>query len=173
MKKILTVLIAAAVLAGSLVMTGCGLRNAIQATHNHWYKYNKEGGMDVPLGEDSSEGSTSAATLSGSEFYVYFNAEKGLTVAIQKKTTTTASIAGGLLEQEVEIVTGGTKQYSTTEFGSGRWAALVSTGKFDQCSTPKIVAEPNSCVDISTALGNGIQWKKVLRNILINQLLGE
>ena len=173
MKKICKLIAVLSLVAGVMMMCGCGLKNAIDATHNKWYKYNSADGIDVPLGEDSSDSSATAATLSGADFYLYFDDDDGLLVVVQKDTVQTVAVAGGLLEQDVTITTGAKKQYTKQQFGTVKWATLVARGKISPSDKPKLISNPNGCIDITEALGNGIQWKKVLRNILINQLLGE
>ena len=173
-KMIAGVLVAAmALLAGILMLTGCGMLNTIKKTYNKWYKYNKAEGIDVPLGLDTSEDATSLGELKNAEFYVRYSENSGLTVAIQSTKKENVELYNGLVSTSVDIVIGATKQYNETEFGSGKWAALITLGDFSECSTPKIVSDPESCFIISDALNNGIQWKKVLKKILINKLLGD
>ena len=173
MKKISKLIAVLSLIAGVIMMSGCGLKSAIDATHNKWYKYVSAEGVSVPIGDDTSESSVTAATLSGADFYLYFDDDDGLLVVVQKDSVQSVDIAGGLLTQDITITTGAKKQYTKQQFGTVRWATLVASGKIEPSDTPKFISDHSSCIDVSEALGNGIQWKKVLRNILINQLLGE
>ena len=174
MKKILTVLIVAAVLAGSLVMTGCGLRDAVASTYNTWYKYNKEGGINVPLGTADEENAGEGAYLNNAEVYFYFNESKGLKVAVQSEKKEDIELYGGLVSTSTVIVTGGVKEYPMESFGKGRWAALVASGCITRDSEPKVSSDPEHCLMLTgDADKPTIQWKKFLKRYLINQLLGE
>lgn len=173
MKKITKLIAVFSLVASVIMMCGCGLKSAIDATHNKWYKYVSAEGVSVPIGDDTSESSATAATLKGADFYLYFDDDKGLLVVVQKDSIQSVDIAGGLLIQDITVTTGAQKQYTKEQFGTAKWATLVASGKIAPSDTPKFISNHNSCIDVSEALGNGIQWKKVLRNILINQLLGE
>ena len=173
MKKITKLIAVLSLVAGVIMMSGCGLKEAIDATHNKWYKYNSAEGVNVDLGDDTSESSATVATLKGADFYLYFDDEKGLLVVVQKDKVETVDLAGGLLTTDITVTTGAQKQYTKQQFGSVQWGTLVASGKIIPSDTPKFISDHSHCIDVSEALGNGIQWKKVLRNILINQLLGE
>ena len=172
MKKISKLFAVMTILASVLMMCGCGIKNAISQTYDTWYKYSG-GPVSVPRGSDTTENDTATSSLDGAEIYVYFNESDGLTVAIQTVTTETVSLAGGLLESDVEIVTGGTKQYTKEQCGVAKWTTLIGFGSFEESKAPKIYTEPEKCVVITDALNNGIQWKKVLKKMLVNKLLGE
>ena len=171
MKKIGKLFAVLSIVASVMMMCGCGFIAQINETYDKWYKYEKS--VDIPLGDDSSSDSATAATLSGAEFYLCYNKKSGLLVVVQKDSVQTVSVAQGLLEQDITITTGAQKQYTKDQFSTRKWAVLVASGKIKACDQPKFVAHHDQCIDVSTALGNGIQWKKVLRNILINQWLGE
>ena len=173
MKKISKLLAVMTVVASVFMICGCGLKDAIDATHNKWYKYNNESGVDIPLGSDTSEDAASALDLKNAEFYVYFDDEDGLLVAVQSTKSENVELYKGLMSTTVDVTIGSTKQYTKEQFGTGRWATMIALGNFVKCDAPKIVTDPNGCFVITNALENGIQWKKVLRNILINRLLGE
>ncbi len=174
MKKIINVLLALAVFAGSLIMTGCGLKDAIDQTHNKWYKYNKEGGLNIPLGATDDEDSADGSYLENAEFYVYFNSEKGLKTAVQSKKTEAIELYGGAVSTNVELVVGGTKEYTKEQFGAIKWTALISSGYFTLSEEPKVSSNPDQCVLLTgTDDKPVIQWKKVLKRYLINLLFGE
>lgn len=173
MKKMTKLVAAMAILASVLMMCGCGLKSAIDSTHNKWYKYNKAEGIDIPLGADTSADAASAVDLKNAEFYVYFDDDNGLLVAVQSTKSENVELYKGLLTQTVDITVGSTKQYTKEEFGTAKWTAMIALGNFTQCEAPKIVANPEQCFIITNALENGIQWKKVLANILLDSLLSE
>ena len=173
MKKISKLITILALFASVFMICSCGLKDAIDATHNKWYKYNNENGVTVPFGDDTSENSTTAASLSGAEFYLYFDDDDGLLVVLQKDSIQSVDLAGGLLTQDITVTTGAKKQYTKEQFDSVRWGVLAASGKIVPCDTPTFIAKHDGCIDLSEAINNGIQWKKVLRQILIDQLLGE
>ena len=173
MKKISKLIAVLSIVAGVIMMCGCGLKSAIDATHNKWYKYVSAEGVSVPIGDDTSDSSLTTTTLKGADFYLYFDDDKGLLVVVQKDSIQSVDIAGGLLTQDITVTTGAQKQYTKEQFGTAKWATLVASGKIAPSDTPKFISNHSNCIDISEALGNGIQWKKVLKQILINQLLGE
>ena len=173
MKKITKLIAAMAVLTSVLMMCGCGLKEAIDATHNKWYKYNKAEGVDIPLGSDTTGDETTLNSLKGAEFYLYFDDDDGLLVAVQSVKQENVELYKGALSTTVDVVVGGTKQYTKEEFGTLKWSALVASGKISPSEKPKIVANPNECFIITDAIENGIQWKRVLANILLSGLLEE
>ena len=68
MKKITNLLAVMSILVATVFITGCGLKSAIDSTHNTWYKYTKNGGsVNVDFGDDTSDSATSTTTLSGAE----------------------------------------------------------------------------------------------------------
>ena len=173
MKKITKLVAVMAVLTSVLMMCGCGLKSAIDSTHNKWYKYNKAEGVDIPLGYDTSTEATSTMDLKNAEFYVYFDHDDGLLVAIQTTKTENVELYKGAVSTNVDITVGSTKQYTKDEFGTGKWTTMIALGNFTQCDAPKIVTNPSECFIIQDAAEKGIQWKKVLANILLDSLLSE
>ena len=171
MKKMTKLVAVMAILASVLMMCGCGLKSAIDATHNKWYKYNKEGGIDIPLGDDTSENSTTATTLQGAELYFYYDDDEGLIAIVQKETEAEVTVLG--IPQTMTVITGAKKQYTKEQFGSVKWGTLVASGKISECNEPEMSAHPDKCYDVSDIFTQGVQWKKVLANILIKQLLEE
>ncbi len=178
MKKIMKILLAAAVFAGTVMMTGCGLGERIKETYDTWYQYNREGGLSIPVSDASDSDSLADSTgkmMENAQFYVYYDEDEGLTIAVQSTKDQNIELAGGLLSTSVAVVTGGTKQYTNTEFKPYKWAALMATGAFSESSTPKVVSDPDNCI-ILTGEGENdfsFQWKKVLKQILLEKLLGE
>ena len=173
MKKITNLFVVLSILAATVFMTGCGLKEAIDSTHNTWYKYNKAEGVDIPLGSDTTEEDSTLNSLKGAEFYLYFDDDEGLLVAIQSVKQENVELYKGALSTTVDVVVGGTKQYTKEEFGAIKWGALVASGKVVKSEKPKIVAHPEQCFIITDAVENGIQWKRVLANILLSGLLEE
>ncbi len=177
MKKIMKILLAAAIFAGTVMMTGCGFGERIRETYNTWYQYNREGGLDIPIGtDDNSEDMSGAQTyLENAEFYVYFDADDGLTVVVQSTKKENIELYGGALSTSVDVVAGGKKQYPKERFGAGSWTALMVSGAFDECSEPMVSKNPDKCIQLfgedKTPLT--IQWKKILKNYLINLVFPE
>ena len=171
MKKITKLVAVMAVLSSVLMMCGCGLKDAIDATHNKWYKYNNENGIDIPLGDDSSTSSAQTQTLQGAELYLYFDDSEGLVAIVQKETEAEVTVLG--IPQTMTVITGAKKQYTKEQFGSVKWGTLVASGKISECNEPEMSANPDKCYDVSEIFTQGVQWKKVLANILIKQLLEE
>ena len=171
MKKLFNVFIILSVLFCAVAATGCG--DVLEPTYNTWYKY--EGTFDIPLGSDTSEDADSLLNLKNSELYVYYDADEGLTVAVQSTKEQDVELLGGLTSYTVDMIIGGQKTYTKEkgQFGPGRWTALMLLGTFEESNTPEIVKNPEQCIDLSEGLQNGIQWKKVLKKILIQQLLGD
>ena len=182
MKKITKLFIGLIILSSTLLLSGC-MFDWTQ-TYDTWYKYNKVDGLDVPIVDAANAESEADATgiasgvMSNAEFYVCFNPDKGLTIAIQSTKEQQIDIAGGLLTTSVDVVTGGTKTYAPAQFGKVKWVALYGTGLFVESSTPKVVSNPDQCIILASDEEGGanqfnFQWKKVLKQILINKLLGE
>lgn len=177
MKKLVKILSAAAVLLCGIMLTGCGpaetikeiVTEGINDSYKQWYKY--EGTAKIPLGEsDDNEKVDEKHSLKDAEFFVYYDPDIGLTVAFQSTSEQDIEVVKGLFSTQVELVTGGTKKYSKDEFGKGKWAALWASGKFQKCSAPKIITEPEKCMVLTGEEANDfkIQWKKVLANYLLN-----
>lgn len=170
MKKITKLIAGLVVLASVFMLSGCGLKN--YAKYDTWYKYNKEGGLNIPLCTTDTDGAATTGTLSNAEFYLLYNKDNGLTIAIQTSKTENVSLYSGLVEYEQQITVGATKQYTKEEFGPVSWTALIPLGNFTECSAPKIITSPSECFIINNLTENNLKWKEVFANILINQLLG-
>ena len=177
MKKIAKILSAAAVLLCVLVMTGCGAAETLKETvletindsYKQWYKYEKA--VTVPMGaEDENTSSEEKHKLKDAELFVYYDPDVGLKVAFQSTSTQDIEVVEGLFSTQIDLVTGGTKEYTKEEFGKGKWAALWASGKFQKCNAPKIVTEPERCMVLTGENANDfkIQWKKMLANYLLN-----
>ena len=173
MKKIGKLFAVLSIVASVMMMCGCGLKEF--AKYNTWYKYKSEDGISIPIGATGTADSMDATEqlMENAELYVYYNKTNGLKLAVQSTKTQKIEIAGGLLETSVDVVTGGTKEYPTSEFSSAKWTALILSGNFTECAAPKIVTNPEQCIDITNSDKFTFQWKKVLKRILINKLLGE
>ena len=184
MKKIAKLFAGLFIFAGILTLSGCAFDWT--QTYNTWYKYNKASGLDIPIVDiayadadaDATIPSASSKIMENAEFYVKFNPDKGLTIAIQSSKDQSITLAGGLLETTATVVTGGSKTYDKKDFGKVKWITLYGTGLFTESSTPKVISDPDSCIILASDDPNGenkfdFQWKKVLRTILIQKLLGE
>ena len=176
MKKFLTMFGAAAVLLCGVLFTSCGAAAAVvdyyAGTYNNWYKYN--GTATIPLGNSTDDAEDSAAikNLEGVEFFVKFNPQTGLIVAVQASKDQNVELYNGLINTNMKVYMGGKKEYTAEQFGYYRWIALLGTGKFSQVPTPKIISNPEECILLDEN-NFKIQWKKVLRNYLINLLFPE
>ena len=177
MKKITGVITILAVLAGTLLATGCGLGEAIRATYYKWYKYTGDVKINIPLGSDANadDKGDGLHTLKDAEFYVYFDPDEGLTLAVQSEKTENVEMLGGLFSTDVEVTMGGTKQYPTSKFGVGNWTTLKTTVTLTACDAPKVYSDPEHCVILAGDKAGEfkIQWKKVFARTLFKALLGE
>ena len=179
MKKITKILAAAAVLACGMMLTACGaaetIKEIVDSTHRTWYKYSGTTSIEVPLGDDdSTETSSTSKNLKDAEIYIYY--DHGLTVAVQSKSTQDIQLFDGLVTKQQEIYIGGTKTYTEQEFGTGKWTALLAAANFKkQSEAPKIVSDKDNCIIIGgdDAANYKIQWKKFLKQKLINALIGD
>ncbi len=181
MKKFLKIMTATAVLLCGLALTGCGLKQIVKETaessYNQWFKYMSDKQIDIPLvastSADTEDAAESTQTLKNAELYFYFNPDAGLTVAVQSVTTQDVEMLQGLLSTKVDFVVGSTKEYTLQEFGKYKWAALWGSGKVEEASAPKIYTNPSECIVLGGENQPSIQWKKFLRNYLLNKLLEE
>lgn len=181
MKKITKLIAALAVFASVLMLCGCAFDWT--QTYDTWYKYKKAEGLNIPIVDAANAEAEADATgiasgvMENAEFYVKFNPNKGLTVVVQSTKAQEISIGGGLLTTSVDVVTGGKKTYSKDQFGKVKWVALYGTGLFEESSEPKVSSHPEQCIILADDEGDAnnfnFQWKKVLKQILIQKLLGE
>lgn len=172
MKKYSKLIVAAAVLLCGLVLTGCGVKDYVEQTYDTWYQYEYDGSaIKIPLGASDGENVQELHTLEGVEFYVRYNPDDGLEVAIQADKEQNVEVFSGLVNAPAKVTMGGTHKFNTNEFGTTLWAALVllPTG-LDESSTPKIVAKPDECIKLDDYDNFKIQWKKVLATYLVNFL---
>ena len=181
MKKITGILALLAVLAGTMIMSGCDLfsdvRDYMTQSYNKWYKYTGSTEINIPLGADEEEESGNGSqTLKNAEFYVYFDPNAGLTVAVQSTKQQDVELFG-IVSQTMTVTMGGTKLYPIETFGEGRWIALKNLVSLTPCEAPKVYTNPEECFilggDNPKAAQTKIQWKKVLTRVLLEQLLGE
>ena len=182
MKKITKLFVGLVLFSSTLLLSGCMFDWT--TTYDNWYKYKKAEGLDIPIVDvanaeaESDATGIASGTMKNAEMYVCFNPDKGLTIAIQSTKEQQIDIAGGLLTTSVDVVTGGTKTYPKESFGKAKWMALYGTGLFEESKTPKVISNPSECIILASD-ENGeankfdFQWKKVLKQILINKLLGE
>lgn len=172
MKKYVKLFVAAAVLLCGLVLTGCGVKDYVEQTYDTWYQYEYDGSaIKIPLGATDGEDAQTLKYLEDVEFYVLYNPDEGLTVAIQADTQQNIEIFNGLGSIPTEITTGGSHTFNSNEFGKVLWSTLVllPTG-LEESTTPKIVSNPDECVKLDNFANIKIQWKKVLATYLVNFL---
>ena len=182
MKKITKLFVGLVLFSSTLLLSGCMFDWT--TTYDNWYKYKKAEGLDIPIVDaanaeaEADATGIASGTMKNAEMYVCFNPDKGLTIAIQSTKEQQIDIASGLLTTSVDVVTGGTKTYPKESFGKAKWMALYGTGLFEESKTPKVISNPSECIILASD-ENGeankfdFQWKKVLKQILINKLLGE
>ncbi len=181
MKKIITIMTAAAVLLSAILFTSCGVAEAIKDTvessYNKWYKYKSSSQINIPVlnasDADSDTTTESTDTLKNAEIYFYFNPDSGLTVAVQSVTSQDVEMLNGLIGTTVDFVIGSKKEFSLNDFGKVKWTALWSSGKIEKASAPKIVTNPDQCILLDAENKPKIQWRKFLANYLLNRLLDD
>lgn len=181
MKKLTKILTITAILASIFAVTSCGVTEAIKDTvegsYDKWYKYDKgDKQIDIPLvatEQDDSEDGDGIGSLNNADIYFMYNAEKGLTVAIQAVTEQNVEVLGGLVTNKMDLVVGSTKVYPPESFGKGKWAALWGSGKIKKDSAPEIYTNPKGCINLNSEDGPKVQWRKFLANYLLNKLLDD
>ena len=180
MKKIGKIFVGLIVLAGIVMTTGCNLFNqakeAVESTYDTWYLYTGDQTISIPLGSNADdEDGTSTKSLDNVEFYVYYDEDDGLKIAVQAETEQNVELLGGLAQKKLTTYTGGTKQYSKDDFKPYKWAGMISTFPFEEADEPEVSAHPDRCIILAgdEAGDLKIQWKKVLKRKLIETILGE
>ena len=181
MKKIITIMTAAAVLLSAILFTSCGVAEAIKDTvessYHKWYKYKSSSQINIPVlsASESDEDTTaeSTQTLKNAEIYFYFNPDSGLTVAVQSTSSQDVDMLNGLISQRVDFVIGSKKRFALNDFGKVKWTALWSSGKIEKASAPKVVTNPDECILLDGTNQPKIQWRKFLANYLLNKLLDD
>lgn len=164
MKKLMNVLLAVAVLAGAVMLTGCegGADEFISHTYNVWYKYNGE--VDVPVANADSTNSSKDGVLKGSQVYVKYNTTNGLTVLVCTTKTQEISYLGGAYTVQADVTTGGSKVYPPEEFGRAKWTSLMLLGNFVKEDPPAIT------VNLDDIMGGQFNLKRVLAEFLLKML---
>lgn len=172
MKKYVKIFAAVAVILAGVIVTGCGAAQAlieqIEATYDTWYKYN--GTLNIPLGNsDATESDTKLDDLKNAEVFVYFNKEDGLKVAVQATSVQDVELLNGWISTTQDVHVGGTKTFDS--FDSIKWTLLIESGKFTESSEPEISSGTGTCIQLigdDNSQNITIQWKKVLKNYLVN-----
>lgn len=181
MKRICKIFVGLIVLTSTLMLTGCLFD--WEETYETWYQYNGDS-LEIPVvakaDADSEESGITSGMMEDAEFYVWFSPDDGLKIAVQSTSEQEISIGNGLLTTTADIVTGGCKTYENkSDFSSLKWKALYASGLFEESSTPEVVAHPEKCIILAGDSEDGnankfdFHWKRVLKQILINKLLGE
>ena len=163
---------AAAILLCATFFSACGSAadDLLGGTYNQWYKYN--GTAEISFGTSDDDNADESGKLKNVEVYFRFNPSTGLTVALQASRNQNVTVLG-VAETDVDLTIGETKDYTLEQFGQGKWMLLYSTGKLEKTGTPKVVSDPDSCIKLSSINDFKFQWKKVLANFILNNLLGE
>ena len=157
----MNVLLVAAVLLGTMVVTGCGLR--LEETYDTWYKYDRE--VDLPVANADTSDSSADGVLKNAQIYVRFNPDDGLEILVCTTKSQTISYLGGAYTVDADITTGGSKIYPASEFGTKQWAALILLGSFEEKNPPQIT------VNLDNMLDGQFNLKRVLAEFLLNNLL--
>ena len=173
MKKIFRTLIVISVLLGVFTFASCSLKDIVENTQGRWYKYTQT--VDIPLGTADDVADSDVKTLKDASLYVYYESGEGLKVAIQAETTESVQVLGGLLSQDVTITAGAVYSFSPEKFGDGKWTALVALSAMEESDEPEVSANPDKCLILGgdNAKDTKVQWKKVLANVILGQLLKE
>lgn len=183
MKKLTKLFAGLVIFASSLMLTSCLFD--WEQTYETWYKYRGDS-LSIPVvakadaDAEADASGIASGMMEDAEFYVWFSPDDGLKIAVQSTSEQEISIGNGLLTTTADIVTGGYKTYENkSDFSSLKWKALYASGLFEESSTPEVVAHPEKCIILAGDSEDGnankfdFHWKKVLKQILINQLLGE
>ena len=142
-------------------------------TQGKWYKYNQT--VNIPLGATDDVAFSEGKTLNDASLYVYYESGEGLKVAIQAETKENVDVFGGAISQEVAIITGAVYSFDVAKFDNKKWAALVALSEIEECDEPEVSANPDKCLILGgdTAEDTKVQWKRVLKNVILEKLLGE
>ena len=163
MKKLINVLFVLAVLAGSLLLSSCGIRE----TFDTWYK-SKGDIPQLPIADESQLLEGENGMLKDAQLYVRFNDVDGLTIRILSETIQTITIGGGAYEIDgIKVSVGTEKTYPTSDFGLAKWTALIKLGSFVEANPPEIQN------DIGQFFEGKLNLKRIIVEFLINKLLQE
>ena len=194
MKKIFKTLVAASVLLCGFVFTSCGyllekekegnedlsltdyyINLKLQKTEKIWFKY--QGTIkEIPIGDitDTDE-SKETGKLENAEIYFYFDRDKGLKVAIQAESEQQVGLLGGAITTQMKVITGSVHVYE--DFTAKKWIALTDGAgtALKEDVEPKVSSNPEECFIIGGEEANTVtvQWKRVLAEIILNQLFKE
>ena len=165
MKKLLNTLLVLIALAGTFMLTGCAndLDEILAPTYDTWYKYTKTTNLAV-ANADSNDASKDGV-LKNAQLYVRFNPDDGIEILVCTSQEQTISYLGGAYNVKADVVTGGSKKYSASEFGRGKWYALICLGSFVKEEPPTIT------VNLDNFLEGQFNLKRVLAEFLLNTLL--
>lgn len=164
MKKslcILTILLATFFV---LFVTSCSAVEELKNFYlDKWYQYNPEkvGNLQIPIGSsDDSEDSETADNISIAELYARYDSTEGLTIILAQDEESSGDYKPIY----------GKKTYTKEQFNTVAWAAVVEVGDFNAIEgEPAIAIKPALYKDLSEIVdGEGIQWKKILVNILMD-----
>ena len=179
MKKVFKLFAGLVVLASVFMLSGCGELDIYKQTYNTWYKYDDANGLNIPLiaktAEDKDDNSATNY-LNNAEVYVYFDGDtKVLRVVTQSAKEEQISLYGGLIDTTQYIIIGGENYFAKEKFGMPGWIALLGTNKFKPSNTPAFVSNPSQSIQIWGKEGTElkIQWQRVLKQYLVNLLLGD
>ena len=158
MKKIMKVLLAAAILLGTMALTGCMFGDE---TYDTWYKYDGDI-KNLPVA-DAGTAAGADGMMENAQLYVKYNGDEGLTICVVTTTKQTISCAGGLVEiPDVEVAVGGEKKFAKSEFGPTRWNIIVRLADFVEEDPPKYNNVPE--------LTANFNLRRILLEFLINTL---
>ena len=181
MKKLTKLFAGLVIFASSLMLTSCLFD--WEQTYETWYKYRGDS-LSIPVvakadaDAEADASGIASGMMEDAELFVWFSPDEGLKIAIQSTSEQEISIGNGLLTTTAEVVTGGYKTYANkTDFGTLRWKGLYATGLLEEADTPEVIAHPDKCIILASDDGEAnkfdFHWKRILKQILLNQLLGE
>ena len=165
MKKLLNILLVLIAFTGTIMLTGCqnDLDQILGPTYDTWYKYTKTTNLAVANADESD--SSKDGVLKNAQLYVRFNPDDGIEILVCTSQEQTISYLGGAYNVKADLVTGGSKKYSASEFGRGKWYALICLGSFVKEEPPTI------SVNLDNFLDGQFNLKRVLAEFLLNTLL--
>lgn len=156
----------AALAVFAALLASCDMDGITEYYSDQWYEYDTSRLADIkiPVGTSDTDDAAATKEIAIAGLYAYFNQSSGLRLVV----------AQGTSASDYAKPVYGEKTYSTEEFSAAKWIALVELGNLRKCGKPDCIGSDLylNLSDITDKDG-GIQWKKVLTNILIGKLLEE
>ncbi|MBE6350827.1 MAG: hypothetical protein E7062_08805 [Spirochaetaceae bacterium] len=165
MKKLLFVFLTLV----AFTLVGCDFLGDMENYYSDkWYQYDPEkiSELKIPIGaSDNSADDKTTNFIDIAEFYAFYNKTDGLRIIIAQSPENSGD--------SKPIY--GEKKYTAEEFSTARWISLVELGNLKPLETEPVVVSNHAFYrDFSSIInGEGIQWKRILADILIDKLLAE